>query len=204
MCERFQDVVYILGNHEFYNQEVNEVKEFWQNVDMPINFTFLDDDVYYCEDIRIIGATLWTLVTDPHMRWQCRRMNDYQVIKINQPEGFVRKITVDDTDHAHKLTLQYMKDILDQPWKGKTIVMTHHLPHPLCVAEKFKGNDLNAFFMTDLDHLIEKYDIDYWCHGHTHDNVDIEVHGTRILCNPMGYHGVMLNQDFNEGLTFDT
>jgi len=203
MCERFAHVVYILGNHEFYNNEWYDVKEYWMWANTPINLHFLDDGVLYLDDVRIIGGTLWTGVSDPHMIWQGpKRMTDYQIITIRE-HGKVRKLNVGDTNKAHFETKEFIRNELEQEWEGNTIVMTHHLPHPLCVAEYFKGSDLNAFFVTDLDYIIEKYDIDYWVHGHTHANVDVEVHGTRILCNPMGYHRVCLNQDFNEGLVFD-
>jgi len=214
MCERFYDVVYILGNHEFYNNEWFDVKDYWANVEMPDNFTFLDDDIVYLDDVRIIGGTLWTEVTDPFMVWQGpNRMADYQVIGIKKfvTPGFTkvegnpnRKLTVNDTTGAHIQTRKYIeKQLQDVPWNSKTIVMTHHMPHPLCVAERFKGQALNCFFMTDLDHIIENFDIDYWVCGHTHNSFDVEVHGTKILCNPMGYHAVELNQDFNEGLVFE-
>jgi predicted phosphodiesterase len=204
MCGRFYEVVYVLGNHEFYNHELNEVKDFWDEacIDMPDNFTFLDDAVIYIEDTRIIGGTLWTGVTDPHAIWMGpKRMTDYQITTVRE-HGKVRKMNVQDTNKAHFETVNFIREELQKPWVGKTIVMTHHLPHELCVAEFFKGNALNAFFMTDLDHIIRNFDIDVWVHGHTHNNVDVEVHGTRILCNPMGYHGVQLNQDFNEELVF--
>jgi len=213
MCERFYDVVYILGNHEFYNNEWFDVKNFWANAEMPINFTFLDDDVYYIDNVRIIGGTLWTEVTDPFMVWQGPKvMADYQVIGIKKfiAPGFTkvegnpnRKLTVNDTTGAHIQTRDFIIYELQKPWNGKTIVMTHHMPHPECVAERFKRSNLNCFFMTNLDDILEKYDIDYWVCGHTHNSFDVEVHDTRILCNPMGYHGVELNQDFNEGLVFE-
>lgn len=199
-CKQYQFVVYILGNHEFYGQDFDTTIYTWDNMEMPENFTFLDNDViHFGSEVRVIGGTLWTLVTDPFDIWNGRRaMSDYNVIRKNGD-----KLTVNATNNAHQLTVQFIEAQLQRPWYGKTIVMTHHLPHPLCVAERFKGNNLNAFFMTDLDHIMENFDIDVWCHGHTHDNVDVEVHGTRILCNPMGYHGIQLNQDFNEGLVFE-
>jgi len=206
MCARFEHVVYILGNHEFYNNELNDVRNYWTGIETwletPANFWFLDNDVVHFKDVRVIGGTLWTEVTDPHMVWQGpKRMADYKITEVRE-HGKVRKMNVQDTNRAHFETTNFIREELQKPWTGKTIVMTHHLPHPLCVAEFFKGSDLNAFFMTDLDHIIKNFDIDFWVHGHTHDNVDVEVHGTRILCNPMGYHGVQLNRDFNEGLVF--
>ena len=204
MCERFHVVIYILGNHEFYAQEYYKTIKFWKEVDMPSNFTFLHDDYCTVGNTRIFGGTLWTNVTDAFNVWHGRqRMTDYNVIKFNHMgSGYYRKLNVQDTNNLHLETVKKLQQWLQVPWKGKTIVMTHHLPHPLCVADRFKTDSLTDFFMTDLDHIIKRFDIDYWVHGHTHDNVDVTVHGTRILCNPMGYHGVQLNQDFNEGLTF--
>jgi len=205
MCERFREVVYIHGNHEYYAQEYYDTLDFWRNKMQPKNFRFLENDFIVIDDTRIFGAALWTNVTDAFNVWNGRKMmTDYQVIKLNHMRtGQLRKLNVQDTNNIHLETIQKLQEWLQIPWDGKTIVMTHHLPHPLCVADRFKGNNLNDFFMTNLDHIIEKFDIDVWCHGHTHDNVDVEVHGTRILCNPMGYHGVQLNQDFDGDFTFD-
>ena len=89
------------------------------------------------------------------------------------------------------------------PHEGPTIVVTHHLPHPLCVDPQFKIHALNPGYMTNLDMYIEEYDITVWCHGHTHSNVDFEIHDTRILCNPRGYVGEELNDGFDDKFTFE-
>ena len=211
MCERFEHVVYILGNHEFYNHEWNEVKNLWKNIIMPKNFTFLDNDTIYFKDVRVIGGTLWTGVKDQtddlaFAIWQGRqRMRDYQVTQVIHVPGIKGvRLTVPDTMEAHEETVKYIIATLERPYLGKTIVMTHHLPHMKCVAKRFEGDFLNAFFVTDLNYIIEAYDIKYWVHGHTHDNVDITVHNTKILCNPAGYHDIEMNQGFNEGLVFET
>lgn len=203
MCDRYKNVVYILGNHEFYHNEFKKVKREWKEKDMPDNFHFLDNDVVVIDDVRILGTTMWTLVTDPFARLRGQQgMSDYAVIKINQPSGIYRRLNVADTDKECIAATLFLEHALDKPFDGKTIVMTHHLPHPDCVAAQYQNHPLNPFYLNDLTELIEKYNIDVWCHGHTHDNVDIHVGKTRILCNPRGYHGVALNRDFNEDLTF--
>lgn len=204
MCDRFHVVVYVAGNHEFYGNEINDIRNYWRYEKMPSNFTYLDDNTCYVGDVRIIGGTLWTYVTDPVARWRGPKvMSDYNVIRIKDCLGKEPKLNVGHTDKLHLATRNYIEEVLNQTWPGKTIVMTHHLPHPLCVHKQWKNAITNEFFMTNLDHVIEKHDIDFWVHGHTHNNVDVEVHGTRILCNPMGYHGIQLNQEFNEDLTFE-
>ena len=210
MCARFKHVIYILGNHEFYHNEFYEVKDTWQYLKMPDNFTFLDDGIQIIDDVRIIGGTLWTDVRDQTKDfgftvWNGKqRMSDYRVTTINHKRtGQHRMLTPEDTIAAHKDTLDYFKIMLAEPFEGKTIVMTHHLPHEDCVADHFKDNAFNPFYVTNLDYVMDNFNIDVWVHGHTHSNIDIKVHDTRILCNPRGYHGVELNRDFNEDLTFE-
>jgi len=209
MCKRYKEVIYILGNHEFYKQKYNKTINAWREIakdpEYVERFTFLHNDYYvnFDDRFRIFGATLWTDVTDPFLQWSARqRMNDYNLITFDAG-GHYRKLKVLDTNAEHYETLYHLENFLKEDFDGKTIVMTHHLPHNKCTHEKWKASPLNDFFRTDLDWIFKKYDIDYWVHGHTHDNVDVHVGKTRILCNPMGYHGVALNQDFNEDLTFD-
>lgn len=202
MTKRYRHVLYILGNHEFYGQEWHKTIEYWQNIQMD-KFDFLQDSFTVIDGIRIFGATMWTDVTDPFMQWQGRQlMSDYGQTTVNEHNlGLVyRKLNVQDTNNAHATTVRKLRDWLQIPWDGRTVVITHHLPHELCIPKRFKGSNLNCFFATNLDDLIADHKIDVWCHGHTHDNVDIEVHGTKILCNPMGYHGYEMNPNFNEDL----
>lgn len=202
MTKRYRHVVYVLGNHEFYGQEWYKTLDFWAGVKLD-KFTYLQDDYMVIDDTRIFGATMWTDVTDPFLQWHGRQMmNDYNRTKINDRRAGVvyRKLNVQDTNNAHATTMRKLRDWVQVPWYGKTMVVTHHLPHELCVPERYKGSTLNAFFMTDLDDLIADHHINVWCHGHTHDNVDVEIHGTRILCNPCGYHGYEMNPNFNEEL----
>lgn len=203
MCGRYKYVLYILGNHEFYKNEFYRIQESWGNLaDMPDNFRFLNNSVAYIDDIRVLGTTLWTAIQNPHNRWFIQQgMNDFRTIKIND-NGNWRRLNTHDTDRAHEAALYFLAEELRKPWPGKTIVMTHHLPHPKCVAERFKDSPYNEAFVTDLQYYFDKFDIDFWLHGHTHDSVDTHVGKTRILCNPRGYHGYEINPDFNEDLTF--
>jgi Calcineurin-like phosphoesterase len=204
MCDRFQHVVYILGNHEYYNHVWQDILGFWKEYQGPDNFTFLENKTLHLDNVRILGTTMWTKVDDPFARWRGQQgMSDYHVILVKGLDGKHRKLNVSDTDAVHVQAANFLKDELAKPWNGTTIVMTHHLPHPVCVHPRFKDSPLNEFFMCDMTYILENFDIDYWVHGHTHDCVDTHVGKTRILCNPMGYHGVQLNRDFNEDLVFN-
>jgi Icc-related predicted phosphoesterase len=101
------------------------------------------------------------------------------------------------------MTLFTITETVRVPHDGPTVVITHHLPHPLCVDQAYRTHPLNPAYMTNLDMYIEEYDIDVWVHGHTHSNVDVEVHGTRIICNPRGYYPKDLNGGFDEQFHFE-
>lgn len=222
MCDRFYQVVYILGNHEYYNNEANKLLKRWDafaDTEAPDNFIYLNDDWRLIADpndpkapkTRIVGGTLWTDFDGGDyfaMNAAQQGMNDFNCVKIKEGPsaggGYrKRRWLPADAIRAHKKTLFTITETVRVPHDGPTVVVTHHLPHPLCIGAQFKGDRLNSAYMSNLDEHIEKYDIDVWCHGHTHDNVDVEVHGTRILCNPRGYVGHELNKGFNEQLTFE-
>jgi hypothetical protein len=218
MCKRFYKVVYCLGNHEFYYNEYNKTRARWNDMaEMPGNFILLDDHVAVVDDpiqtgeqVRLVGGTLWTDFNDNN--WFAKQlaqqgMNDYNCAKVKEQndEGkyYKRKLHPNDTVLAHMQTLMLIKETIRIPFDGPTIVVTHHLPHPLCVGQEFRGDRLNPAYMTNLDEVIEANEIAVWVHGHTHTNVDVEVHDTRILCNPRGYTPDDLNEGFDENLTFE-
>jgi predicted phosphodiesterase len=221
MCKRFYKVVYVLGNHEFYNKEYNKIRRQWNDYPaLPGNFILLDDHTVVVEDphnsteqVRLVGGTMWTDFDgqDWHkMNTAQGGMNDFYCIKFKEtPErdgskGYrKRKFLPMDTVRAHQQTTFAIRETLRESFDGETVVITHHLPHPLCVHRQFRNDPLNSAYVTNLDADIEEFDIAVWCHGHTHTNVDETVHGTRILCNPRGYVPHDLNKGFDEAFTFE-
>ncbi len=218
MCKRFYKVVYCLGNHEFYYNEYNKTRARWNDMaEMPDNFILLDDHVVVVDDpvqtdeqVRLVGGTLWTDFNgNDYFAKQLAKMNmnDYNCAKFKSGDkvnGYrKRALHPNDTVLAHMQTLMLIKETVRVSFEGPTVVITHHLPHPLCVAQEFRGDALNPAYMTNLDEVIEANEIAVWVHGHTHANVDVEVHNTRILCNPRGYSPHDLNDGFDENFTFE-
>lgn len=218
MCKRFYKVVYCLGNHEFYYKEYNKVRAQWNDIpEMPDNFILLDDHVAVIDDpfetgvqVRLVGGTLWTDFNGGDyfaISLAKEGMNDFHCIKFKSGDkvsGYrKRRFHPNDTIRAHNITKTLITETLRVPFDGPTVVITHHLPHPLCIAQEFRDNPLNPAYMSNLDEIIEQYDIAVWVHGHTHTNVDEEVHGTRILCNPRGYTPNDLNKGYDENFTFE-
>jgi predicted phosphodiesterase len=68
------------------------------------------------------------------------------------------------------------------------VVVTHHLPHPRSVDAQYAGEPSNRFFLAaNAAPLVEAGLAQLWIHGHTHLPCDYVEHGTRVVCNPLGY-----------------
>jgi predicted phosphodiesterase len=92
----------------------------------------------------------------------------------------------EDSVEDHKKMLNYIDIVTRDP--GSYIVVGHHCPSELSVAEMYKGNLLNGAFRSSLDDFIEQRpQIRYWLHGHTHHNFNYWIGETRVVCNPRGY-----------------
>jgi hypothetical protein len=101
----------------------------------------------------------------------------------------------EDSVADHKRMLSYIDHATRDP--GKYVVVTHHCPSELSVAEVYKGNLLNAAFRSKLDDFIEpRTQIKYWLHGHTHFNFNYWIGETRVVCNPRGYIGHEASADW--------
>jgi Icc-related predicted phosphoesterase len=112
------------------------------------------------------------------------RMNDYRKIAW-QKKPWQRFLPV----HAYRLH-QDSKAFLSRELRTNaipTVVVTHHLPHPLSLPRRFKGDLTNAAYASDLSSIIEKCSPSLWIHGHMHDSCDYNAVDTRIVSNPRGY-----------------
>ena len=165
----------------------------------------LDNDEVIIDGVRFLGATLWTdfmLFGAEEMPWAMKEgqhfLNDFRVIHEGE-QHFSPSRSVE----LHKESLAWLEQKLAEPFDGKTVVVSHHLPSKRSVAERFKKSLLSACFASELDHLFGK--MNFWIHGHTHDNFDYIENGTRVVCNPKGYETYRgtENSQFNAGLVVD-
>jgi predicted MPP superfamily phosphohydrolase len=214
VSERFWRVVYVMGNHEYYNGHISESKYKIQEIIYNIlensryffdNIHLLDNNVVTIEDVNFIGATLWTDVNkgNPISKFDIQRgLNDYRLIRITDEN---RLLTPDDTITLHEASLAFLKDSLIQLKGKKNVVVTHHLPSHQMVMEKYRGSELNPAFVSDLDYIIEKYNPNAWIFGHTHHSVDAKIYRTRMICNPKGYTflGTDENKTYNPLFTIN-
>jgi predicted phosphodiesterase len=203
MCENFKHVLYIHGNHEYYDRDYYFNIEEWQRLeqDGPKNFHYLHNDWRILDGVRFLGGTMWTSFdnADPMaMRAALRSMNDYEYIHC---QG--EKIRPSFIFREHIKFMGFLEEKLEEPFEGKTVVMTHHSPGNVVKRNgRISGLDDHCYY-ADLEHMIGNTNIALWVHGHTHQTADYMINETRVVCNPYGYHGYATNRSFDKDLILE-
>jgi hypothetical protein len=107
-------------------------------------------------------------------------LNDHRVIRTGG-----RKFSAARALAEHDHSRAWLTGQLATPFDGKTVVVTHHGPHPLSIHPRYAGDPVNAAFVSDLGPLLAR--APFWFHGHVHDSFDYRVGGCRVVANPRGY-----------------
>ncbi len=220
--EKFQKPVFsIRGNHEYYGDVVQAVhrRDAESNArfkDDGVPIRIMDGDCHVIGDTRVIAATLWT-----DMRWngpdttQAKMavegaLNDHRQINYETDDPALTPILF-SADHAVSMHAEQKRKIfghLAREFDGPTVVMTHHVPHPLCVHPDWRSDPVTAGFASNLDREIADTAVDIWLFGHTHDGVSAEIERrdggtTRFLTNARGYPGERSRRRFRPDFIFE-
>lgn len=199
MCNRFKTVVYITGNHEYYNGDIINMDADLKNFSKATSnlFVLTHENSFKVSGTLFVGGTLWTdfMNEDQFVMQQAySQMNDYRLITM----GGTYFSPMDSVNLFHKFLSNIEATIEDE--KGnydKLVVMTHHAPHPQSISAKYVGNELNGAYFTDLRFIMNKHKPDLWVHGHVHSSFDYAHGSTRIVCNPFGYLGYETNMEYS-------
>ncbi len=196
-------IIYVLGNHEFYNHDIKIADEIVKSA--AENIHVLIDDAVEINGVRFLGCTLWTDFLlfgqiEQYFALQNAKKNmaDFEVIKNNG-----RRFSPDDSINLHDKSRDWLEGMLSIPYKGKTVIVTHHLPSSKSVHPRFAKNLLTPAFASNLEDLMDKERVALWVHGHTHDAYDYEIYGTRVICNPRGYFGYERTEDYKSDLVIE-
>lgn len=182
-----QQIIYVPGNHEFYDAEIHGLRQQLQRR-AGGRLHVLDDSAVEIESVRFLGSTLWTDYELFGVERQAGAMSEAKHCLIDHdcircaPSG---RFLPADAARLHRNSVAWLSAELAKPHAGKTVVVTHHLPSRLSVAERFKESILSAAFASNLDALVARANL--WIHGHTHDSFDYELGNCRVICNPRGY-----------------
>ncbi|WP_434718153.1 metallophosphoesterase [Paraburkholderia sp. A1BS-2L] len=181
-------VVYVYGNHELYGGNLCSIEHDLRLTSPAAEVHFLERDELVMGDVRFLGTCLWTdyclrpALKEAAMLEAAVSLTDHRIIRRGVTGAF---FLPHDAEAEHRKSRAWLERKLSEPFAGKTVVVTHHAPHPLSIAAAYRGNTLNASLASDLTYLVEKADL--WIHGHVHESCDYTVGKCRVICNPRGY-----------------
>lgn len=193
-------VIYVAGNHEFYGGSIAQVRAELAQLADGTHVHVLDQQALEISGVRFLGTTLWTdfelfgtECRELAMQRSAEFMRDFQVIRNADGSCY----SPPDSVALFREQYDWLDAILDEPFDGPTVVITHHAPSMRSVHPRFADSLVSAAFASDCTCLLGRADL--WIHGHTHDSFDYTVYGTRVLCNPRGY----CRDGVNENAAFD-
>lgn len=178
-------VVYIPGNHEYYNGDNNVitmdmVEKHLTDICHQSNVILLIRNIFEDQKYIFYGCTLWTILDHDMSLY----LNDLRKI-------YVSGNTILD---YKQYTQCHIKDgvwlygqIQSKSNKPK-IVLTHHLPTEKLIEDKYKSQSLlNKAFYVNMESLFPF--VKSWYCGHSHTRQCITVGNTHLAINAVGYKG---------------
>ena len=203
---RFPHVIYIVGNHEYYNGDFATSFAHLKDVlgYLP-NLHVLEKESITIDDVTFLCGTLWTDMNreDPHTLWEIRRyMNDFRIIKDSRnpvhykdPEGVFHtregRFSPETSVEEHRAMLKFVEESITANPTAKYVVVGHHSPSRSSTHPQYADQTMvNGAYSSNLDEFImDRPQIKLWTHGHTHHEFDYMIGSCRVMCNPRGYDG---------------
>lgn len=172
----YDNVLYILGNHEYYGCSYSEVQITKRKLEYEWdNLSILDNEEISIDSLGDIttfyGTTLWF---EENVETSMKRtyLNDYRCIQDFTPDNWCRE------------AIKFIKDIPDD--EDRKVLITHHVPHSKFISEKYVGNDMNCFYLNEIGKFLHKFD--FVTFGHSHESVDQQFSDRcHAISNPRGY-----------------
>ena len=198
-ADRFEHVLFLAGNHEYYNRDnttysITEQMTWMRRIcSEKDNLHFMDRSSIVLNGVLILGTTLWSDIPDETLFKAEQSLNDYNLSYNHAPGQAPRKLTARETRREYRKNVAWIRSKLMEAKEKdqKVVILTHHTPlmkgtsHP-----RYEGNDLNCCFSSDLRSLIIHAGppLVAWACGHTHYNFDMMVgNNVRVFSNQRGY-----------------
>ena len=139
-----KDVVYVIGNHEYYRGALPKVTDQIKSISKHTNVHVLENDAITFGDVQFLGCTLWS---DFHLQnnldvsaiTAAEKMNDYTLIRLSPK---FRRLKPSDTAIIHRDSRLWLeKQINSNTDAGiKTVVITHHAPSIQSIPERLSSS----------------------------------------------------------------
>jgi predicted phosphodiesterase len=191
--EQFAHVLYVAGNHEFYDGKWDQtLVTLRQECAKFNNVHFMENDTHVIEGVTFVGGTLWTDMNggDPLTKQVVgSSLNDYRIIRVESRD--YGRLRPDDVINRHIKTLEYIRTTVDADPAKRFFVVGHMAPSKLSTHPRYADDvQMNGGYSSDLsEFILDRPQIAVWVHGHTHHDFDYVIGSTRIVAHPRGYVG---------------
>lgn len=187
-------IFYVPGNHEYYGSVYQDrLAQIETDCDVnKINFVGPGRS-YDIDGVKIVGATLWTdyKLNGDEVAGMISAgvgMSDHYTIGFREDDGnkwFLPRHALE----LHEEHLNWLLTACAQDYNPRTIIITHHLPTRACIHPRWERSSLNPAFASEVLHRFQDFMPALWVYGHSHDEMDLTIGGTRLLSNQLGYKG---------------
>ena len=168
-------IIYVPGNHEYYRSSFSkENANFYRNgITHDGEYYILLRNSVSFGDYSFLGCMGNIDGSYEHINSiKHGGLNDFHMIK---------------DFHDHEMYGRGEFSFLLHNVQEGNIVITHTMPSPRCISDKYKGSVYNPCFSNDWSEIIYENEPKIWICGHTHDAIDIMIDDTHIVANPYGY-----------------
>ena len=126
-------IVMVMGNHEYYHRTQPHELALARGEAARFGVHLLENDAVVIGGVRFVGCTLWTdyAIFGPgsqmHTMAVCRdRMNDHRRITWRKQPWL--RFRPQEALGLHRASRTYLTGLLETPFDGPTVVVTHHAP----------------------------------------------------------------------------
>lgn len=191
-------VIYVLGNHEFYNKNIFELIFQWQEISKTLdNFYFLNNESVVIDGVEFFGSTLWSSLGTKN---DLDEIDNSVKMNLKNSKDFlsILDFNIDTMKSMFYDSWNKLRDLIDNSKSKTKVVVSHYAPSEKSIHEYYYGKKIeNLMFYSELSNYIAYSDLNLWIHGHVHNSFDYMIYNTRIICNPRGYLRLgMINPDF--------
>lgn len=194
----FDQVVYVAGNHEFYDLSWEEAWVYLQSICQRQGVDLLENQLvpaHHSQKTFILGATLWSQIPPDYEPEIQSRIRDYTRIHQFHPS---------QSNALHQQSVQWFEETI-RPLRleGKNIIaVSHHAPiKHISSAPSYRGQLTGVAFHSDQSKLLEQCQV--WIFGHTHHNLRGEYYECQIESNQLGFPYDTSFKTYRPNYTFD-
>lgn len=170
---KFDCVMYVLGNHEYYHTELVQGYLDYSDICDEYNIILLEKNMYNNNGVKFIGSTYWSYI-HPGKLFITDRLNDFRLIG---------GMNLDIFNMRHIDNKKYMEEM--GVLSGPKIAVSHHAP--LLKGTSHPRYTDQSGFATDEPDVVRLYD--HWIFGHTHYRNRFQFEKTWLYTNALGYPG---------------